>query len=59
MIATVPGWPARPVLSRAVRWKGRVRLGAGLLGQALEIVGLIAFVAVLGAMPVIVAAFSG
>ncbi|WP_191060561.1 hypothetical protein [Geminicoccus harenae] len=59
MIATVPGWPARPLSSRIGRWKNRTRLGADLLSRLLEVAGLVAFVAVLGAMPVILAAFSG
>ncbi|WP_159710913.1 hypothetical protein [Geminicoccus flavidas] len=59
MIATVPSWPARPLSSRIGRWKGRARLGTDLLSRLLEVAGLVAFVAVLGTMPVILAAFSG
>lgn len=58
MIATVPGWPARPVFQVGSRMKSRMRLGTDVLGRAMEVVGLVVFVAVLGLMPVIVALFA-
>ncbi|WP_027133856.1 hypothetical protein [Geminicoccus roseus] len=58
MIATVPGWPARPLFHRIARWKDRAPLSADLLGRALEVGGLLVFVTVIGTVPVIVAAFA-
>ena len=59
MIATVPSWPTRPLFRRSFRLKEPVRVGADLVGRALEVVGLVIFVAVMGAVPAIVAAVTG
>lgn len=59
MIATVPGWPAPKLRRQAKRRPERPREQADLLGRALEVAGLVIFVTVLGAMPVIVAIFAG
>jgi hypothetical protein len=59
MIATVPGWPARPLFRRPARRKRQPCPGVDLLGRVLEVAGLLVFVTVIGTVPVIVAAFSG
>lgn len=58
MIATVPSWPARPLFRSHGRQRERLRQTTDLLGQAMEVVGLVIFVAVLGAVPVLVAIFA-
>jgi hypothetical protein len=58
MIATVPSWPNRPLFRRNRR-RQHTRMGTDLLGRALEVIGLVIFVAVIGTVPAIVAVFSG
>jgi hypothetical protein len=58
MIATVPSWPARPLFRGNGRGRLCLRQSAGMLGQAMEVVGLVIFVTVLGAVPALVAIFA-
>jgi hypothetical protein len=59
MNAIAPRWPARPVPRKRLPLKKALYATADAFGQALEVAGLVIFVAVLGTMPVIVAAFGG